>query len=83
MEITLDRLCDMLEDADEEFEYIEENITGGKHSDQYIELIVKNRTSGEFMGVSYSRSYEWGIHDYGDFELCPMKAVQKTVYVPA
>ena len=81
MEITKDRFFELVNDEDDGFEYVEENITGGKHSDQFVTLVVKEKATGKIFGIDYSRSYEWGVHDDQDFELYPMKAVQTTTYV--
>jgi hypothetical protein len=81
VKITRSRLLNLLENFDEEFEYVEENILFTKHSDEHRQLVLKNKQTDEFFGVDYVRNYDWGIESYGDLEFYPMKAVQKTVYV--
>jgi len=81
MEIDVNRLLNLLEDDDQEFEYICETILNTKHSDTTSRLVIKNKLTGEFFGVDYTRNYNWGLQDQYGMELYPMKAVQKTVYV--
>lgn len=82
MEIEHQRLFNILDWEDDEYETVEEEIINNKHDEVTIILVVKKKEVDEYYSLTYYRSYNEGIRDYGSYDLTPMKKVMRVTYEP-
>ena len=80
MQITHEQLLEIL-DWSEDFDYITESIVTNKHDSVWVDMIFMDQ-QGRFWQVSFERSYNDGIRDYGPYDCVEMEQTRIVSYRP-